>query len=142
MRHGGVVALGNPIEPEEPHNVIDTQGSAVSQGFSDRFGIQSVTVLTMLPRIGWRERPVLAGRRKVIRRRPDAAPGYVKRAVRPQVGATAIGGESKIVIQADPHSRLARVLLDLGELAVHVPLQPAVEKNLALMFGGKPADGV
>src|ERR1700683_1457118 len=96
----------------------------------------------MLPRIGRRERPVLPGGGEIVRGRADAASGNEKLPVRPEIASTAVGGQCEIVIKADSHACIARVLLDLSELPVDIPLQPAVEQNFAGVFGGKSADGV
>ena len=45
---GRVVAFGNPVEPEKPHDVIDAQRAAVPHRLADRFGIQPVTIFAML----------------------------------------------------------------------------------------------
>ena len=122
--------------------MIDAQRAAVPHRLADRFRIQPVTVFAMLPRIGRRERPVLPGGRKIVRRRAHPASGDVKLPVRPEVAAAAVGGQRQIVIKADAHPRLAGVLLDAGELPVHVPLQPAVEQDFALVFRRKLPYGV
>ena len=67
----GVAALGNPVEPEQPHHVIDAQRAAVPAILADRFGEQPVAIFAMLLRIGRREAPILA---LAARNRPAASP--------------------------------------------------------------------
>src|SRR5205085_11634761 len=34
---GGIALIGDPVEPEEPHNVVDAQRAAVAAVLADRF---------------------------------------------------------------------------------------------------------
>jgi len=58
-----------------------------------------------------------------------------------QVGPAAVGRERQIVIETDAHAGRERVLLNLGELAIHQPLQPAVEEDLAPVGAGEFGNG-
>ena len=84
----------------------------------------------------------MPNRRKIVRGRADPASGYIELPMRPEVGSATVGRQRQILIQTNSHPRLAGVLLDAGELAVDVPLQPAVEENFALVFSGKLPNGV
>ena len=56
--------------------MVDAQGAAVPQRVADGFGVVTVTVFAMASAVGRREGPVLAGGRKIVRRRTDAAAGH------------------------------------------------------------------
>ena len=134
---GGLGALRNPEEAEESHHVIDAQGAAVPAVLADGFGEQAVSVFAMLFRAGRRKAPILALRGEVVGRRSDAASGGEERALGPQVGAEAVGGQGQIVIQPDGQAPLARVGLGGGELQIELPLQVAIKQNQPPVFFAK-----
>ncbi len=73
---------------------------------------------------------------------PDSAPRYVKLSVRPQVGPEAVGGQRHVVIEPDAHPRREGALLHPRQLNIHIPLQPAVKKDLPLVRGRELSDGL
>ena len=77
----------------------------------------------MLVAIRRRKAPILALRREIVRRRADAAAERIKRTVRPQITAVAIGGEREIVINPDLHAFRPCVRLRLAALQAQMPLE-------------------
>ncbi len=126
----GIAAVGNPVEPEEAHHVIDAERAAMPAILADRFGEQAVAILAMLLRVGRRKAPILALRREVVRRRAHAAAANEERPVRPEIGAETVGGQREIVIEADREVAFSRAPLRGGQLPVDLPLEPLVEHHL------------
>ena len=99
----GIAAVGNPVEAEQAHHVIDAQRAAVAAIAADRFGEQPVAVFAMRLRIGRRKAPILALGREIVGRRAHAATANKERPMRPQVGAEVVGRQRQIVIETDRH---------------------------------------
>src|SRR5579862_2970830 len=114
--------------------MIDAQDAAVTAILADGFDEQAIAGFPVVAGVGWREGPVLTFGREVVRGRADAAAGDEERAMRPEVGAKAIGGEREIVVQAERQAGAHRGFLRGGKLQIDLPLQILPEQNAAPMF--------
>src|SRR5205085_2615445 len=104
-----ICAVGYPIQAEEAHHMIDPEGSSMAASFPNRFGKQAVPDRAVPFGMGRRKGPILAAGREVIGRGADAAAGNIVGTICPQVGATTVGGEGKVMIQPDRQATSARV---------------------------------
>src|SRR3954453_20004611 len=102
--------------------MVDAQGASVANRGPDGCHVMLVAVGTVLVPIRWREPPVLAVGREIVRRRTDTAPTDVILAMSPQFAAIAVGGQGKIVIQPDVDTGGAYFLLRVGCLLIDAPL--------------------
>src|SRR5436309_14777703 len=57
---GSIALFRDPVEPEEPHDVVDAQRASVAAVLANGFGKKAVAVGAVLFRIRRREAPVLS----------------------------------------------------------------------------------
>ena len=76
-----------------------------------------------------RQSPVLSVGSEGIRWRADGQSQGEALGMGPYLGATGVGPDRKIAVEADAHARMPRKLGRLAELPVREPLQPSVKGN-------------
>ncbi len=137
---GGTGAGWDPVEAEEAHDVIDPEGAAVAAVVADGGGEELVTAGAVVIGVRRREGPVLALGGEIVRGRSDAATVGVKAGVGPEVAAAAVGGEGKVMIQADGHTGVGGVLLGGVDLGIDEPVDILPELDALPVEAGEGGD--
>ncbi len=129
---GAVLArgvLGDPEEPEQPHDVVEAEAAGVAEPGPDRLDERLVGGGAELPRVERRKPPVLSLGVVLVRRSADRHPGSEHVLPDPGVGPTGVAADGQVLHQPDAGA-------GRFELPVDQPLQPHVELNLAGMLIG------
>ena len=129
---GGPVALRDPPQPEQTHDVVDPDAARVAEDPAQHLPPRAVAGLRQTERMPRRLAPVLA--LLVVHvgggTHGDAAgQGPVQR---PGIGPVLGHAHGQVMHHADRHARRDRRVLSAGQLLVEQPLQPDVEVDAAL----------